>query len=174
MDPEILIREANTLDAADLINFVNKLSEEKEIDIPLEPGEFNLSLEEEISILNNYHEAENSIFLVAEYKGQIIASLNISGGKRKALRHSAELGISVAAGWRGKGVGNALMEQAVRWAGENPVLKRIELQVYARNQKAIHLYEKHGFVLEGRRKGLFFQNGEYLDDLIMALYLWIE
>ena len=171
MDPDIIIREANTLDAADLLVFVEALAAEKDIDIPLKPGEFTISLEEEIMILNNYHESENSIFLTAEHKGQIIGLLNINGGKRKALRHSADLGISVAAGWRGKGIGNGLMEYAVNWAKNNPVLKRIELQVYARNLKAIHLYEKYGFVQEGRRKGLIFQNGEYLDDLIMALYL---
>ena len=171
MENKVIIREADTLDADALLDFIKNLTAEKDIDIPLEPGEFNLSLEDEISILNNYREAENSIFFIADYLGQIIGSLNITGGKRKALQHTADLGISVAADWRGKGVGRSLMEYGINWAKHNPVLKRVELQVYARNQKAIHLYKKFGFVQEGRRKGQIYQNGEYLDDLIMALYL---
>lgn len=166
-----IVREAEPADAAGMLTFMDVLSTEEDLNIPLAPGEFKMTLEEEERIVQAYHEAENSIFLLAVNQGEIIGLLNLEGGKRKALAHSAELGLSVARPWRGKGVGNALMSEAMRWARANPVLKRIELFVYARNAPAIHLYEKYGFEIEARRRSAIYQHGQYLDDYLMALLL---
>ncbi len=47
----------------------------------------------------------------------------------------------------------------------------IYLHVYARNTRGIHVYEKFGFQVEGRRRAAIYQDGEYLDDLVMGLWL---
>jgi putative acetyltransferase len=47
-------------------------------------------------------------------------------------------------------------------------VSRIELLVFERNEAAIHLYRKFGFVVEGRRRKAIFRDGKYLDDLMMA------
>ena len=73
--------------------------------------------------------------------------------------------------WRNRGVGSALLACAIEWAKATGTVKRIELFVYARDAAAIHLYRKLGFEEEGRCRGAIYQNGEFLDDLIMALYL---
>ncbi len=91
--------------------------------------------------------------------------------KRKAFTHAGVLGMSVARAWRGNGVGQALMQEALRWARESSTLKRIELKVYVRNAAAVHIYEKFGFEVEGRRRNAVFQDGGYLDDYVMALLL---
>ncbi|MCJ7625285.1 MAG: GNAT family N-acetyltransferase [Anaerolineaceae bacterium] len=168
---DIIIREAKPRDAAQLLAFVEALAAETDIDVPLEPGEFNLTIEEEEKILKGYAESKNSVFLVAETDGKIIAELTCRGSKPKALRHVAYLGMSVSREWRGQGVGTALMEKLVHWARENGVIKRIELNVYARNKVGIHLYEKFGFVIEGCRRNAIYQGGKYLDDLVMALLI---
>lgn len=36
---------------------------------------------------------------------------------------------------------------------------------------AIHLYQKHGFVVEGRRRKVIYSRDEHVDDLIMALLI---
>jgi len=51
------------------------------------------------------------------------------------------------------------------------VITRVELQVFARNETAIRLYERFGSEVEGRRRRAVFRGGEYLDDLTMAVLL---
>ncbi len=48
-------------------------------------------------------------------------------------------------------------------------LNRVYLRVYANNLRAIRCYEKTGFVLEGRMRQAQYQNGEYLDILLMSV-----
>lgn len=168
---DLIIREATVNDAAQMLQFVQNLSEEPDINLPMAPGEFKISLEQEKDILAEYQLADNSTFLVAEVEGEIVGILNIKGGLRSRQRHAGELGISVKKGWRGKGLGEQLMEAALRWARREGILKRIELKVYARNTAAIHLYQKYGFEIEGTRRRAIFQGGQYLDDLIMSLLL---
>ena len=168
---EVTIREAVAADAGQMIALVQKISVEPDVDIALSPGEFNLTIEAEQEILADYASSENSIFLVAEVGDQIVGMLNCQGGNRKATRHVATLGMSVDKTWRNQGVGSRLMRRAIQWAQGTGIVSRIELLVFARNEMAIHLYQKFGFVVEGRQRRAIFRNGEYLDDLMMALLL---
>jgi RimJ/RimL family protein N-acetyltransferase len=168
---DVTIREATPDDAPALIEQVRRLAEEPNIDIPLGPGEFTLTEEQERQVLAEYAAAENSVFLVAEARGQIVGMLNCQGGKRKATRHAVTLGMSVRKEYRNQGIGGKLMERAIEWAQATGVVTRIELAVYARNAGAIHLYERYGFMVEGRRRRAVRHGDVYLDDLIMALLL---
>jgi len=47
-------------------------------------------------------------------------------------------------------------------------LQRIELTVFVDNDRAIALYEKSGFVSEGRFKNYAFRDGHYVDAYAMA------
>ena len=87
------------------------------------------------------------------------------------MRHAALLGVSVRAGWRDRGVGSALLAAALDWARATGVVTRIELSVYAENARAIHLYEKFGFAIEGRRRDAVRHSGRLVDDLVMARLL---
>lgn len=60
-----------------------------------------------------------------------------------------EVGMMVASGWRGRGVGTALVAAAERWAREHG-LHKLALSVFPHNQAAIALYRKCGFIEEGR------------------------
>jgi RimJ/RimL family protein N-acetyltransferase len=167
----LTIREATRADAESIIIYVQRLIEEPNIGIPLAPEEFNPTLEEEQKTLSDYAVSDNSIFLVAEVDGQIIGVLECKGGKRKATRHVVTLAMSIHKDWRNQGIGSVLMARAIAWAKATGSVKRIELFVYARNTAAIHLYKKYGFEEEGRLRGAIYQDGEYIDDLIMALHL---
>ena len=48
-------------------------------------------------------------------------------------------------------------------------LNRIYLRVYANNKRAIRVYEKVGFVHEGRMRQAAYKNGEYSDVLYMSV-----
>ncbi len=168
----LTIRAATPDDAAKFMAHIQQLIAEPDINIPLAPDEFKLTLEEERQALANYATADNSIFLVAEVGAELVGQLNCKGGTRQATRHMVTLGMSVGKAWRGQGVGTALMAEAVAWARQTSLVNRIELYVYARNEAAIALYQKFGFEIEGRRRRVIYQNSEYLDDLVMGLLLY--
>lgn len=60
-----------------------------------------------------------------------------------------DVGMMVAAGWRGRGVGTALVAAAIEWARAYG-LHKLALSVFPHNDAAIGLYRKFGFVEEGR------------------------
>jgi RimJ/RimL family protein N-acetyltransferase len=167
----VTIREARPADAEQLISMLKDLSDEPGLYIALSPGEFNLTVEQEQKVIEEYRTADNSVFLVAETEGRILGVLTCKGGSRRLTRHAATLGMSVSGPWRNKGVGGLLLERVIEWAKGTGIVSRIELFVFARNEMAVHLYEKHGFVREGRRRKAICRDGEFFDDLIMSLLL---
>ena len=48
-------------------------------------------------------------------------------------------------------------------------LNKIYLEVLANNSRAIHLYEKLGFVLEGIKREDVLKNNQYIDSKIMSI-----
>jgi ribosomal protein S18 acetylase RimI-like enzyme len=83
----------------------------------------------------------------------------------------ADIGMAVAADSRGQGVGGALLTTAVDWAREHGAHK-VALQLWPHNTAAQALYEKFGFVVEGRlRRHYPRRNGELWDAIIMGLPL---
>jgi len=167
----ITVREATPSDAAALLAHLKALAAEPGINIPLAPDEITMTLEQEKALLADIADSPHAIMLVAEAERQIVGELSLrSISPRRAVKHVATLGMSVKQDWRGKGVGRALMTDALEWA-PTAGIKRIELYVYVRNAPAIALYERFGFVVEGRRKAFIREGDEYLDDFVMARLL---
>ena len=77
----------------------------------------------------------------------------------------------VAQEWRGRGVGSALLASAIESARAHG-LHKVSLSVFAHNERAIALYQKFGFVEEGRRvKQYRRSSGELWDAIDMGLLL---
>ena len=83
---------------------------------------------------------------------------------------SAEIGIFIGEKkfW-GRGHGGKAMLLMMKHGFESMNLNRIFLRVYENNTRAIHAYEKIGFVQEGKLRQAIFQDGSYHDALIMSL-----
>lgn len=82
-----------------------------------------------------------------------------------------ELGMMVAADWRGRGVGTALVASAIEWARARG-LHKLSLGVFPHNEAALALYRKFGFLEEGRRLAHIRRaNGELWDLIEMGLPL---
>jgi RimJ/RimL family protein N-acetyltransferase len=82
-----------------------------------------------------------------------------------------DIGMLVAAEWRGRGVGTALVAAAIEWARARG-LHKLTLDVFPHNDAAIVLYRKFGFVEEGRRvKQIRRANGDLWDVISMGLPL---
>jgi ribosomal protein S18 acetylase RimI-like enzyme len=167
----VTIREAKPEDAEQFIAFFQRLDDEPDGMIPSALSEFQITIEQGRHLLNTYLTTKNSAFFVAEVEGHIVGVLNCDGGKRQATRHNASFGIAVAREQRNKGIGTALLSHLIEWAKDMGVLKRLELEVYAHNAPAIHLYRKFGFVEEGKRQSAYFQHEEFLDGLLMVYRL---
>jgi RimJ/RimL family protein N-acetyltransferase len=108
-----------------------------------------------------------AVYVAETERGEIAARLSVARDPHPASRHVADLGLMVAAGHRRKGIGTALLEQAVRWAKETDVSK-LELHVFPHNAPAIALYETFGFVREGYRRGHYRRGDELVDAVLMA------
>ena len=79
-------------------------------------------------------------------------------------------GIAVDPAFRRRGVGRALMDAAAAEARSRGA-RRLTLRVLAPNTAARTLYERSGYVVEGVLRGEFHLDGEYVDDVLMALDL---
>ena len=110
----------------------------------------------------------NDHILVAEEGGKVIGAVSLHISPKVRQRHTAGIGIMVHAAHQGKGVGKALMQAILDLADRWLMLKRVELTVYADNERAIHLYESMGFIAEGTKKYAAARDGEYVDELLMA------
>lgn len=110
---------------------------------------------------------ERTALLVAEAEGAVMGMLTLS----VAGYGVAEFAMCVDAAWRGRGVGGALVDEAVAAAGGLGAHK-IALQVWPHNDAALRLYRRHGFVEEGRlRRHYRRRNGELWDAVVMGLVL---
>jgi diamine N-acetyltransferase len=82
----------------------------------------------------------------------------------------AELGIFLGDKSRwGDGLGTEATRLLVRWAFDTLNLNRVFLRVYADNARAIRCYEKVGFQSEGRLRQDRYQDGRYVDTVLMGL-----
>jgi putative acetyltransferase len=112
-------------------------------------------------------EGEDAVVLVAEAGGELVGQLDL----RLARYGVADLGMLVAAGWRRRGVGSALLAEAIERARKAGAHK-LALQVWPHNTAALALYERFGFRREGyltrhyRRR-----SGELWDAVVMGLPL---
>lgn len=82
---------------------------------------------------------------IAEAQGAVIGEIRVD----PSWMGFGEIGMMVAAQWRGRGVGTALVAAAIEWARSNG-LHKLSLSVFPHNHAAIGLYRKFGFVEEGR------------------------
>ncbi len=90
--------------------------------------------------------------IIAECNSDIIGFLTCEAGKRRKIRHTAEIGMSVRSDWRRKGVATAMVRKAEQWAVATGTIKKFTLNVFEENIAAIKLYTDLGFELEGELK----------------------
>lgn len=83
---------------------------------------------------------------------------------------TAEFGILLGdrAVW-GRGVGTQVTRFTIEYGFDVLGLRRIYLEVLDTNERARHVYEKLGFVVEGRLREHQVRNGRHVDVLVMGL-----
>jgi RimJ/RimL family protein N-acetyltransferase len=167
-DIQIFVREAVIQDAADFIRCVRNYIADSTYMV-MEPNEFAPDTSQGREFIQNLIESENSLLIVATHNEKIIGNLDITGGRRRRLRHTGLVGMGIAKDYRDKGLGQILLETGIKWARKNPMLEKLWLQIIADNTPALNLYKKMGFIEEGRQKEFIKAgDGQYYDNLLMA------
>ncbi len=169
MVADFTLAPAVSSDAAGLISLRAGVVAEGEF-LVAEPGEFVVSIEAMIVRIRAGDAAPGSsrCLFVARARHQVIGVVEVQPGAFRRNRHVGHVEVLVRRDWRGRGVGRALMERMIEWAGTSAV-RKLALAVYAHNLPAIALYRSLGFVEEGRRVGEYaFPDGSVRDDLLMA------
>jgi ribosomal protein S18 acetylase RimI-like enzyme len=150
------VRSASADDAATMAEMFAAVAEERD----------GIATEPPVDIKERTAQFARSIdgSVVAVAGPQIIGMLHV-----EVSRHGfGELSMLVDRGWRGRGVGSALLEAAIGRASEQG-LHKLSLEVFARNTAGIALYRKSGFVEEGRRTRQYRRaSGELWDTIVMG------
>jgi putative acetyltransferase len=161
---QVDIREADFDDAVALQHYASELFGERL------PGLYDRPVptqEEEVQFLRSYCGPANSVLLVAEDAGRVVGLLGLLGRTLPQEAHVGSVGISVHRHYRGQGVGTRLMQALFGWAPVHGI-RRIEVEAFANNPRAVRLYESLGFTREGVRRGAIVVDGEYVDVVCMA------
>ncbi len=109
------------------------------------------------------------LLLVAERGGEVVGSAGLHPvGPSLRRRHAMMLGINVLSTAQGQGIGTALMQALCDYADRWAQVLRLELTVFADNDRAIALYRRFGFEVEGTHRAFALRDGVYVDALAMA------
>ena len=164
----VVLRTPRWEDLDELLGLINSLVEEK-AQIVIDD---KVTREEEADWLAGLLvrlEKGEVFFLVAEVDGRVVASSDLHVGRGTEVR-AGNVGIVVKDGFRGVGIGTRMMQAILKFA-RNRGLKVLVLSVFATNERAIHVYEKVGFVKCGRVPRKHFHRGKYVDEVIMVASL---
>jgi len=82
------------------------------------------------------------------------------------VNRTAEISIYVARGARGYGVGSEALERLEEIAFDRYNLNRIWAEIYDHNEASIKLFEKAGYLLEGRMRQHVYKEGAWRDSLL--------
>jgi ribosomal protein S18 acetylase RimI-like enzyme len=98
----------------------------------------------------------------------VVGWCDIVRNPREGFHHVGRLGMGLLPDYRGRGLGRQLVAQAVR-AARRAGIERVELEVFASNERAIALYRALGFATEGIKRRARKLDGQYEDNVFMAL-----
>ncbi len=162
----VVVRRAIERDAEQLLRNINDVGAEEDWILteaipwdPIREREWIRSFDDRISVL-----------YVAEVDGRLIGQVDAHISTYPKARHVASLGIAIVKGYRELGIGRALMERVLAWMKARGV-EKATLEVFSTNERAIALYRKMGFEIEGSRKRQFKIRGQWVDDVYMAKWL---
>lgn len=162
---DISIREVVPSDSKRLLDYMKRSSAETEFMLT-EETITGLTVEQEAEYIARISQSENNCLLAAVHKKQLIGVASVHAASEQELRHIGDVGISVDKEYQGMGLGTIMMEELVEWAERSGIIRRLELKVQQRNERAVHLYEKTGF-----RKEALMERGIYLNDSFLGVWL---
>lgn len=166
----LLLREAEGGDAAQVLEFLNRVGGESDNLLFGENG-FPMLADQEAAFLERQRQEEKSVMLLG-FVGEKLVSIASCDAltARERVAHRAGLSVTVGKDCWGLGIGRRAMEALISFA-KSAGLEVLQLEVRADNAPAIALYEKVGFQKMGLYKKFMKVNGRDFDAWYMNLYL---
>lgn len=164
-----LIREANIEDAENVIEYIKIVSDETDFLIS-DSSERNFTVKKEKEFLQNIQNSILEKMFLCEIENKIVGICSIEGVNKIRIKHRVDLAITVLKNYWGNKIGEKLMDYAIEYCKSNSI-KKIELTVRIDNERALKLYKKFGFEIEGEIKKFIYFGGNYYNCYFMGLLL---
>jgi RimJ/RimL family protein N-acetyltransferase len=163
------IRPITESDSGTFLLLCKTLDQETQF-MMLEPGERTTTVEEQSQRIKHVLSTHNQMILVAEDENRLVGFLGAYGGGCQRNHHCAYIVTGILQQYVGQGIGAQFFNVLDEWATAHNI-HRLELTVMCNNERAVHLYKKMGFAIEGRKKDSLLVNGNYVDEYYMAKML---
>ncbi|MEH7109084.1 GNAT family N-acetyltransferase [Bacillus sp. JJ1764] len=162
-----IIRSVKETDAINLSEVRLKIDGETE-NLDREPGEAYIDEAGFQQLIRNDTESDRNLFLVVEANGKIVGFSRCEGYNLTRKAHQVEFGVGVLKEYWGYGMGKNLLAQSIQWADANH-FKKMTLSVLETNEKAISLYQKLGFEVEGvLKQDKLLSDGHFYNTILMG------
>jgi RimJ/RimL family protein N-acetyltransferase len=165
----VILRTPKWEDLDDLLEMINSLVDEKADIVRAERVSRGDEIDWLASVLRRV-EKDEVFFLLAEIGAKVVGSSEIGRSRGGYDSHVGGIGIAIRNGFRDAGLGTEMMKTLIA-QGQSIGLKVLTLSAFATNKRAIHVYEKLGFVKTGMVPRKFFREGQYIDEVVMTLVL---
>lgn len=168
-EQEVTFQEAVAADAPELLETFQALSSETDFLI-MDGQDLKKNVSRLAEALEDSGRSPAKFCLLAKLTTQqIIGVISVSSSSQEQFDHIGDIFVAVRKPYWGQGIGCILMEEAIRWAHQTGIIRRLELTVQKRNSRAIRFYQKCGFEKEGlKKRGVKTKKGEFLDVCLMA------
>ncbi|MFY4774948.1 GNAT family N-acetyltransferase [Metabacillus sp. RGM 3146] len=168
-DLRYIIRSAIEVDAKKMSEIRLEIDGETEY-LDREKGEAYIDEAGFKQLIKDDTDSSGNLFLVVKVNKSIVGFSRCEGNKLKRLSHKVEFGVCVLKEYWGYGIGKNLLKESIHWAESNGI-KKITLSVLETNDKAIKLYEKYGFEVEGiLKKDKVLSDGNYYNTILMGRF----
>ena len=109
-------------------------------------------LEQEKQFIKARRESKHGAFIGAWADDELVALCDWSIGRHYRVQHRGDVAISVVESYHNRGLGTLLMRELVNHALDDPQVEVLHLTVFADNSRAIAVYRKLGFEIDGCKR----------------------
>jgi len=162
------IRTARQNDLSDLVDAIRVVASEGTY---MEAETVAQLLDHEEVVLRSNGLRSRTFFIACdETTDEVVGWVHLDLPEIEKLSHTAVLTVGLRPDARGKGLGSALHDRGVEWARDHG-FERLYNSAPSTNETAIEWLSDRGWEREAVRRGHYRIDGEYVDEVMMALDL---
>ncbi|MHC3437140.1 GNAT family N-acetyltransferase [Natrialbaceae archaeon A-gly3] len=165
-DFDFHIRPARQEDLTGIVGAIRQVAEEKTYIVAETVAD---EVDHQDTLLRN-NELESRMFFVATVGEEVVGWVHLNAPELDKLSHTAELTVGVIEEYRGHEIGSHLLSRGLEWAGSH-AYEKVYNSVPSTNEEAIAFLEAHGWEIEAVREDHYKLDGEYVDEVMMAVDL---